>query len=95
MKVLLGIGGSEDSFRALERTIDRAGAAGDDLVVSGETDAAIVAVKTPSETALVTPEGGEFEATLDIAHGENQIVVAAATDEDLAVAGTSLTRFTL
>ncbi|MFC6615410.1 universal stress protein [Halopenitus salinus] len=34
MKVLLGIGGSEDSFRALERTIDRAVAAGDDLVVA-------------------------------------------------------------
>lgn len=34
MKVLLGIGGSEDSFRALERTVDRARAAGDDLVVA-------------------------------------------------------------
>ncbi|MFA9516733.1 universal stress protein [Halopenitus sp. H-Gu1] len=34
MKVLLGIGGSEDSFRALERTVDRARAAGDDIVVA-------------------------------------------------------------
>ncbi len=69
--------------------------AGGGLVVSGKTDAAVVAVKTPSETTLATPENGAFEARLDIAHGENQIIVAAATDEDLAGAGTSVTRFTL
>jgi nucleotide-binding universal stress UspA family protein len=34
MKVLLGIGGSDDSLRALERTVDRAVAADDDLVVA-------------------------------------------------------------
>lgn len=34
MKVLLGIGGSEDSFRALERTVERAAEAGDDLTVA-------------------------------------------------------------
>ncbi|MFB6173653.1 MAG: universal stress protein [Halobacteriales archaeon] len=34
MKVLLGIGGSEDSLRALPRMIERAGAAGDDLTVA-------------------------------------------------------------
>ncbi|WP_277554644.1 universal stress protein [Halobaculum limi] len=34
MKVLLGIGGSEDSLRALEDTVDRALAAGDDLTVA-------------------------------------------------------------
>lgn len=34
MKVLLGIGGSEDSIRALERTVERAVAAGDDLTVA-------------------------------------------------------------
>ena len=34
MKVLLGVGGSDDSLRALERTIDRAIAAGDDLTVA-------------------------------------------------------------
>ncbi len=33
MNVLLGIGGSDDSFRALEETVDRAQAAGDDLTV--------------------------------------------------------------
>lgn len=34
MKVLLGIGGSEDSLRALERTVDRAAEAGDELTVA-------------------------------------------------------------
>lgn len=34
MKVLLGIGGSQDSLRALDRTIERAQEAGDDLTVA-------------------------------------------------------------
>jgi nucleotide-binding universal stress UspA family protein len=34
MKVLLGIGGTDDSYRALERTVERAAAAGDDLTVA-------------------------------------------------------------
>lgn len=34
MKVLLGIGGRSDSVRALERTVDRAQRAGDDLTVA-------------------------------------------------------------
>ena len=33
MKVLLGIGGSDDSFTALDQTIDRATATGDDLTI--------------------------------------------------------------
>lgn len=34
MKVLLGIGGSSDAIRALERTVERAADAGDDLTVA-------------------------------------------------------------
>lgn len=34
MKVLLGIGGSEDSFRALEKAVARAEVAGDDLTIA-------------------------------------------------------------
>lgn len=34
MKVLLGIGGSEDSIRALDRAIERAVEAGDDLTIA-------------------------------------------------------------
>lgn len=33
MKVLLGIGGSEDSIRALKKTVDRAESAGDELTI--------------------------------------------------------------
>ncbi|WP_363464363.1 universal stress protein [Halogeometricum borinquense] len=34
MKVLLGVGGSDDSIRAVEQTVARAAAAGDDLTVA-------------------------------------------------------------
>lgn len=34
MKVLLGMGGSDDSFRALDKTVERAKEAGDDLTVA-------------------------------------------------------------
>jgi nucleotide-binding universal stress UspA family protein len=34
MKVLLGIGGTDDSYRALERVVDRAREAGDELTVA-------------------------------------------------------------
>jgi nucleotide-binding universal stress UspA family protein len=34
MKVLLGVGGSEDSIRAVEQTVSRAAAAGDELTVA-------------------------------------------------------------
>ena len=34
MKVLCGIGGSDDSFRALDRTVERAAVADDDLTVA-------------------------------------------------------------
>ncbi|QWC18642.1 universal stress protein [Halorubrum sp. 2020YC2] len=34
MKVLCGIGGSDDSFRALDRTVDRAAVADDDLTIA-------------------------------------------------------------
>jgi hypothetical protein len=68
---------------------------GDKLVVSGSTDGVVVSIKTPSETRLVEPEDGEFSEKLAIEYGENQVTVAAATDGDLTVAGTTVTRFTL
>jgi len=34
VKVLCGIGGSDDSFRALDRTVERAAVANDDLTVA-------------------------------------------------------------
>ncbi|WP_224449625.1 glycoside hydrolase family 15 protein [Haloprofundus salilacus] len=68
---------------------------GDNLHVTGKTDAAVVAVRTREETVIVEPEDGTYEATVGISHGENQIIVAAATDTDLEAAGTTVKRFTL
>ncbi|MFC6725515.1 glycoside hydrolase family 15 protein, partial [Halobium palmae] len=69
--------------------------AGDELVVDGETDGVLVAVRTEQSTALVEPEDGEFETRIGIGYGENQVTVAAATHADLTKAGTSVKRFTL
>ncbi|WP_096390530.1 universal stress protein [Halopenitus persicus] len=65
MKVLLGIGGSDDSLRALERTVDRAVAAGDDLVVAvlenPDSD------RTPEEVAEhVESTLADLEADVDV-----------------------------
>ena len=68
---------------------------GDHLEVMGETDGAVVSIRTPSETVLVEPDDGEFETVVRIEHGENQVTVAAASDADLREAGTTVRRFTL
>ncbi|MGM0591645.1 MAG: glycoside hydrolase family 15 protein, partial [Halobacteriota archaeon] len=68
---------------------------GDTLQVSGQTDGAVVAIKTLGETTLVEPEAGEFEASLSLGYGENQVVVAAGTHHEVERAGTTVVRFTL
>ena len=69
---------------------------GDALRVTGETDGALVAVKTGEESALVEPDAdGAFEARLALTPGENRVIVAAATDDDLRAAGTTVERLTL
>jgi hypothetical protein len=65
---------------------------GDQVVVSGSTDAAVVAVGTPSKSTLLTPADGSFEASLAFGHDESPVTVAAATHEDLAESGTSVDR---
>ncbi|WP_338740843.1 universal stress protein [Haloplanus salilacus] len=57
MKILLGIGGSDDSLRALERVVDRVTETGDDLTVA--------ILRNPATEA--TPDGIEerVRATLD------------------------------
>ncbi|WP_066414783.1 universal stress protein [Halorubrum aethiopicum] len=56
MKVLCGIGGSDDSLRALERTVDRAAVAGDELTVAvvenPDSDAAVEEVVKRAEEAI-------------------------------------------
>ena len=63
------------------------------LVVSGSTDAAVVAVRTGSASTVVTPEDGGFEVSVAFDHDEPLVTVAAATHDDLADAGTSVERF--
>ncbi|MEF8890849.1 MAG: glycoside hydrolase family 15 protein [Haloferacaceae archaeon] len=62
------------------------------LVVGGETDAAVVAVRTPADAALVEPEDGRFEAELAVESGENLLTVAAATGREIESAGTAVVR---
>ncbi|WP_435067425.1 universal stress protein [Haloplanus sp. C73] len=56
MKVLLGIGGSDDSIRALERAVDRAAETGDDLTVAilrnPATDADPEAIESRARSVL-------------------------------------------
>ncbi|WP_277555546.1 glycoside hydrolase family 15 protein [Halobaculum limi] len=68
---------------------------GNTVVVSGKTTGERVAVTTPVDSAVLTPEDGEYEVTLDIEYGENDITVAAAADTDLESAATTVSRFTV
>jgi hypothetical protein len=64
----------------------------DQLVVTVETDAAVVAVRTPAETVVTEPTSGEFVVGLPTGPGEPTLTVAAATDDDLSAAGTTVER---
>lgn len=70
MKVLLGIGGSEDSFRALAETLDRAREAGDSLTVA--------IVDNPATD--VTPESVEARVRAEL---ESADMTAAGLDVDV------------
>ncbi len=68
---------------------------GNELVISGETTGVCVAAKTPSESSFVEVEDGEFETTLQVEPGANQVIVAAAESEALEQAGTTVWRLEL
>ncbi|QCJ45667.1 MULTISPECIES: universal stress protein [Haloprofundus] len=71
MKVLLGIGGSEDSYQALERTVERAVAAADDLTVAivenPDSDATPEEIETHVRERL---EGVAFDAEIRHVEGD-------------------------
>ena len=77
MNVLLGIGGSEDSFRALDKTIDRAQEAGDSLTVAilenpdsdPDPDDLAERARTALEDAGLTPDVHVLEG-----HAGSQLV---------------------
>jgi nucleotide-binding universal stress UspA family protein len=84
MNILLGIGGSDDSFRALEQTVARAQAAGDDLTIAvlqnpesdRETDAIV-------ERVQKVLDGADFAADLRHVSGDpgSQLVALAERGE--------------
>ncbi len=63
MKVLCGIGGSDDSFRALDRTVERATVAGDDLTIAVvENPDSDLSPATVVERAEAAVAEGEIDA---------------------------------
>lgn len=71
MKVLLGIGGSDDSLDALQRTIERALEAGDDLTVAivdnPESGRSFEEIEAEARAAL---EEADFDAEIRHIEGE-------------------------
>ena len=68
---------------------------GSELRVSGRTTGARVAIRTPVDAVVVTPSDGEFEATVEATHDGGHVTVAAADDEPLETAATTVHRRTL
>ena len=96
MKILLGIGGSEDSFHALGRTLDRAREAGDSLTVAivdnPATDVTQAAVEERVRGVLADADldatGGTVDVTqLDGDPGPALVALADEGDYDQLVLG--------
>jgi glucan 1,4-alpha-glucosidase len=68
---------------------------GNELVVSGETTGARVAVTTPVDSAVAEATNGAFEETVAVEPGENLVVVAAVNGADLEANGTTVRRLRL
>ena len=60
MKVLCGIGGSDDSFRALDRTVERAAVANDDLTIAvvENPDSSVVPEEIVERAKVAIDEAG-------------------------------------
>ena len=80
MRVLLGVGGSEDSFRALEQTVERTVEAGDELTVAvvenPDSDPDVEAVRDRVETVL-REAGVEAEVLVLEGHPGSRLVELA------------------
>jgi nucleotide-binding universal stress UspA family protein len=71
MKVLLGIGGTDGSLGALERTVDRAVAAGDDLTVAIVESEGTDADRDELEARVESAVSGT-ELSVDVRHVEGE-----------------------
>lgn len=91
MRILLGIGGSEDSFRALERTLERTLEAGDDLTVAvvenPDSEMSVEAIRDRVETVLGDAEVVAEVLTLEGHAGSRLVEVAERDGFDRIVLG--------
>lgn len=91
MKVLLGIGGAEDSIRALERTVERSLAADDDLTVAivdnPLSDWTPDEIEVRVEEVLAEADFGATVRHLEGDPGSRLIEVAESEGFDLIVLG--------
>ena len=91
MDVLLGIGGSDDSLRALDRAVDRASAAGDSLTVAvldnPDSEPSRAEVADRARTALGAADLGDDVRTLEGHPGSELVDLAEAEGFDRIVLG--------
>jgi nucleotide-binding universal stress UspA family protein len=94
MKVLLGIGGGDDSVRALEQTVSRAAEAGDDLTVAvvddhgtdqptddieAEVDRVLEAATVEAEVRHVDGDAGSELVRIAESEGFDRIALGGGT----------------
>ncbi|RLM63163.1 universal stress protein [Halorubrum sp. Atlit-8R] len=92
MKVLCGIGGSDDSFRALDRTVERAAVADDDLTIAVvDNEDSSVAPEDVMERAREAVDDAEVAAEVRRVEGDpgSRLVEIAETEgfEEIVLGG--------
>lgn len=91
MNVLLGLGGSDDSFQALDRTVERSLEAGDSLTVAvldnPDAEPSQAAVAERAREALAAAGLGDDVRTLDGHPGSALVDLAEAEGFDRIVLG--------
>jgi nucleotide-binding universal stress UspA family protein len=92
MKVLCGIGGSDDSFRALDRTVERAAVANDDLTIAVvDNEDSSVSPDEVVERAREAADEAEIDAEVRRVEGDpgSRLVEIAETEgfEEIVLGG--------
>jgi len=92
MKVLCGIGGSDDSFRALDRTVERAAVANDDLMIAVvDNDDSSVAPDAVADRAEAAVDDAGIDAEVRRVEGDpgSRLVEIAETEafEEIVLGG--------
>ncbi|MFB6105143.1 MAG: universal stress protein [Halobacteriaceae archaeon] len=91
MRVLLGVGGTDDSIRALDRTVARAREAGDDLVVAvldnPDSDRSVETVLSLVQSTLADADLPADIRRLSGEAGPRLVELAARGDYDQIVLG--------